>query len=553
MYLSYFGITKEPFQLTPDQDFLYMSPSHKEALGTMVHCIRKMRGFGAITGEVGTGKTTVVRAVLAQADLERVKPVYIFNAHVSFKNLLRTVFRELGIAAPSNDTAEMVSALQAFLIQEFRRNVKVALIVDEAQNLPVETLADLHLLSNLETAKDKLLQIILVGQPELIDKLDLYELRQIKQRIAMRVRILPLTKRESFEYIQYRLAKAERSCSSVFTKGALKRIVQASGGIPRTLNILCENSLIAGYGYRTRPVTARIAKEVVAEYQGKPFHRWLAWRLGAVVAAAAGLILAAATYGRLVSPPSEEKEWSRLRPTRAAALEEVPDETPAMPAATMADMPASAPLNDEAGAAPAATEEALSVAELPAPDALPGDAAEDSEESPLAAAVPANPVDSAVPPLADSPAAPPGETTPTPEALENTPDYPGVRHTEAARSEAALAATEALVEAALQPVAETPAAAMPAPVPAPLPYTAAAPTVTGSDDEPLVRTVQRGDNLSRMAQEVYGFSNARIVQTVRDNNPGIRNVDLIFTGDQIVFPKLEAALGSRASAQAGGQ
>lgn len=279
MYLSFYQLKKEPFHITPDPEFLFLSPSHKEALGSVIYGIEQRKGFVAITGEVGVGKTTILRSYLDRADRHGLKIIYIFNANVSFQELLKTIYRELGLTPRTDSIYEMVNRLHEVLIEEYRQNQNVVLIVDEAQNTPIETLENLRMLSNLETSKDKLIQILLVGQPEFERKLDLHELRQLKQRIAIRCRILPLTTKESLAYIQHRLARASSKNAAVFSNWALHLIVKHAKGIPRTINVLCDNALITGFGYQKRVVSAKIVKEIIADFASHSQGRRLRFRV----------------------------------------------------------------------------------------------------------------------------------------------------------------------------------------------------------------------------------------------------------------------------------
>lgn len=277
MYLNFYHLKKEPFNVTPDPEFLFLSRCHKEALGSIIYAVENRKGFMAITGEVGVGKTTILRSYLERIDRQQSKTIYIFNTNVSFKVLLKTIFQELDIYTETDDVFEMVNHLQQVLIEEYKRHHNVVLIIDEAQNMPLETLENLRMLSNLETSTDKLIQIVLIGQPEFEKILNLNELRQLKQRIAVRTTISPLTQKESTAYIKHRLAKAFINDTSIFTRGALKLIARKARGIPRNLNILCDNALITGYGYQQKPVTSRIVKEVIADFEGKkkfPLLRW---------------------------------------------------------------------------------------------------------------------------------------------------------------------------------------------------------------------------------------------------------------------------------------
>lgn len=278
MYLRFYHLRKEPFHITPDPDFLFLSPSHREALASIVYGVEQKKGFIAITGEVGVGKTTILRSYLEKAGHQRLKLLYILNPRLSFPELMRMIYHELGIPCGSSDVFEMLNDLHHLLIQEYREGRNVVLLIDEAQNLPVDTLENLRMLSNLETSKDKLIQILLVGQPELERLLNLVQLRQLKQRIAVRCSILPLSRRESLEYIKFRFAKAGGAVDRAFTRRAVSRVIKASAGIPRLINIICDNALVTGFGYRKRPVGPKIVSEVIRDLEGVSrgefFLRW---------------------------------------------------------------------------------------------------------------------------------------------------------------------------------------------------------------------------------------------------------------------------------------
>jgi general secretion pathway protein A len=269
MYQDFYRLRKEPFHITPDPEFLFLSPSHKQALGSIIYGVKNRKGFVVITGEVGVGKTTILRSYLEGVAKQKTKVIYIFNASISFRNLLKTIYKELGLDPKTGDIVEILNDLYQILMEEYKQGNTVLLIVDEAQNMPVETLENLRMLSNLETSKDKLLQIVLVGQYEFEEILNLFELRQLKQRIVIRSTIVPFTNKESMDYIKHRLDKAAGNGTPVFTKGALKKIVKEAKGIPRYLNILCDNALITGFGYKKRPVNAKIVDEVITDYKGE--------------------------------------------------------------------------------------------------------------------------------------------------------------------------------------------------------------------------------------------------------------------------------------------
>ena len=248
MYLDFFKFKKNPFHITPDPDFLFLSPSHQDAYTSIFWGIQQRKGLVAVTGEVGVGKTTILRSYLEGADPERIRTVYIFHAALSFGKLMKQIVSQLGIPAVDKGLPDIIDRVFLYLADEYKNDRRVVLIIDEAQNLPVETLERFRMLSNRETSQEKLLQVILVGQPEFENKLNLPELRQLKQQIAISTRIKTLTPDESLAYIQHRLMIASSFYNPVFTKAALKRIVKEANGIPRTINIFVRQC--AYYGLR---------------------------------------------------------------------------------------------------------------------------------------------------------------------------------------------------------------------------------------------------------------------------------------------------------------
>jgi general secretion pathway protein A len=269
MYLAFYGLKKQPFHITPDPEFLYLSPSHNEALAAITDGIEERRGFVAITGDVGVGKTTILRSYLHLKQREPFKTVYVLNANLTFQGLLKTIYHELGLRIAGNSVTEMVNGLNEFLIEEHRQGNTVVLFIDEAQNMPYETLESLAMMSNGETPKDKLLQIVLMGQPEFKKALNKNSLRQLSQRLAAYATIRRLSRAESLEYLRFRLKHAGTSPASVFTASALKKIARKSKGIPRVLNILCDNALITGFGRQERPVTKTIVNEIIRNFDGR--------------------------------------------------------------------------------------------------------------------------------------------------------------------------------------------------------------------------------------------------------------------------------------------
>ncbi len=264
MYNAYFGFREKPFKLVPNPEYLFLSRSHEEALAHLNYAISQGDGFVEITGEVGTGKTTLCRAFLESLD-DRTVAAYIFNPKLGPKQLMRSISDEFGVQYKSDDTKDLIDKLNHFLLQKKRERKKVIIVIDEAQNLSKTVLEQLRLLSNLETNREKLLQIILVGQPELAAMLDSHDLRQIGQRISLRYQISPLSLKETQEYIQYRLNIASQKRLPLFDPAAIRQIYAYSKGIPRVINIACDRALIAAFGTHQRKVTRRIANAALSE------------------------------------------------------------------------------------------------------------------------------------------------------------------------------------------------------------------------------------------------------------------------------------------------
>ena len=303
MYVRFYHLKKEPFHVTPDPEFLYLSPTHKEALVSIIDGVNEGKGFIVITGEVGVGKTTILRSYLERLNDKESRIIYVFNPNVSFKELLEYIFQELNLDPQTDNASKMVTRLQQFMIEECRKGRSLVLMIDEAQNMPVETLENLRMLSNLETSTEKLIQIVLIGQPEFEEILNRNELRQLRQRIAIACRISPLSRKESAAYIKHRLMKAGMNGGPVFTRMALREIIKSAKGSPRVINILCDNALIAGVGHRKKPVDLKIVNRVIAGHQWKKhpsLRRWATLPVAAVFVAACVFLLSP-YYGILCS------------------------------------------------------------------------------------------------------------------------------------------------------------------------------------------------------------------------------------------------------------
>ncbi len=264
MYNSFYGFKERPFQLVPNPAYLYLSRSHEEAMAHLVYAITQGDGFVEITGEVGTGKTTLCRAVLENLD-QNTEAAYIFNPKLDSLQLLKAINDEFGIPSSGNSVKELIDTLNAFLMKKKEEGRKVVLIIDEAQNLNKDVLEQLRLLSNLETTTSKLIQIILVGQPELGEMLDSHELRQLGQRITLSCTLTPLTFEETNDYISHRLQVASQKSSLRFSRAALRAIYKYSGGIPRLINIACDRALLTAYGMNRKKISGPIARTSIRE------------------------------------------------------------------------------------------------------------------------------------------------------------------------------------------------------------------------------------------------------------------------------------------------
>ena len=479
MYLDFYQLKKAPFHITPDPDFLFLSPSHKAALGSIIYGIEERQGFVAIIGEVGLGKTTILRSYLERIDQHQLKTLYVFNANISFRSLLKTIFREFSIDFESDDLFEMVNRLHQVLIEEYKRGRNVALIIDEAQNMPIETLENLRMLSNLETATEKLVQIVLIGQPEFDNTLNLNELRQLKQRVVIRSTIAPLTDEESLAYIEHRLAKVAMTQEPLFTRGALKLITQQAKGTPRVLNILCTNALIAGFGYRQKPIPVGTVKEVIGEAAGarkRPrFLPGLSWAAGLVTCAA---MLWVSPYRDMIFPNRE-----RTGTSFAPIIQH--------PAGT----------GNHTMAPPVTPPQETT---LPRRGVLEAESPQDHLRSYVSQSI-ASDVKQNTPPRLEV------------EAKHNA------EHIDSQGVEKRLAPAFNTPQAHGQEAQEQPNAIQKVAL-------------------PLVRIMSKGDYISKIALEVYGYANEEILALIKKHNPQIKDINRVEVGEKVLFPDSRAAL-----------
>jgi type II secretory pathway predicted ATPase ExeA len=268
MYQTYFGLSDKPFSETPDPRFIFLSVQHREGLAHLEYNIWDGKGFSVLVGEVGTGKTTLCRALIDRLDPEKVTVAHIIHTNLDFYEFLQEVIEELGISSPGKQKWDLLKALNHYLIEAYGQNRKVVLIVDEAQNLKSSVLEGIRMLSNLETPREKLIQIVFVGQPELLKHIQRPDMLQLKQRIAGSFFLGPLTRKETQGYILSRLNRVQAKPDLRFTPEALDLIYQYSKGIPRLINFLCDFSLIQAYVAEVWTVDQGLAQSAYQEIMG---------------------------------------------------------------------------------------------------------------------------------------------------------------------------------------------------------------------------------------------------------------------------------------------
>jgi general secretion pathway protein A len=267
MYNKFYGFKEKPFEITPDPKFLYLSENHKEALSTLTYAIRERKGFTVITGEVGTGKTILIQTLLSRLN-GNARTAYLFNPKLEATDFLQYICEDLGLKGEKRSKGECLAQLHHFLMDCYSRNENVVLIIDEAQNLDPILLEEIRLLTNLETPKSKLLHVILMGQPELDTILNHPQRRQLKQRVSLRYHIHPLKKEETKEYIEQRLRTAGAIRLNYFSPKAIHKIHRYSKGIPRLINVLCDNALLLGYAIDEKVVGKSMIREVIRDLEG---------------------------------------------------------------------------------------------------------------------------------------------------------------------------------------------------------------------------------------------------------------------------------------------
>lgn len=268
MYKQFYGLQKNPFEITPDPSFLFATKRHNESLANLYYGVRRRKGFVVLTGEVGTGKTLLIRSLLQLLKLSNVNYAYIFNSRLGPMEFLQYIAGDFRLPVSGKTKSELLLELSRFVISRFQEGLTTVLVVDEAHHLSTEVLEEIRLLTNLETAQEKLLQILLVGQPELDEKLDSIDLRQLKQRIGLRSHLQPLELEETYGYIRKRMQVAgSPNPDGVFPMETVLEIHRHSGGIPRLINTLCENGLVHGYARQLAQLTPAIIEEIAHDFR----------------------------------------------------------------------------------------------------------------------------------------------------------------------------------------------------------------------------------------------------------------------------------------------
>lgn len=576
MYCEFYQLSERPFNVTPDPKFLYLNARYREAIASLNYGITQRKGFITLIGEAGTGKTTLLNKLLEDLD-PKTKSVFIFNTNVTFEEILEYIFAEFDLPVHNGKKLYMLQRLNAFLLDELRGGSNVALLIDEAQDLEFSVLEDLRLLSNLETAKEKILQIVLSGQPELGQKLSNPVLRQLRQRIGINCRLLPLSRDEITEYVQYRLQAAGCPDLKLFSREAEEQIYHFSRGIPRLVNVVCDNALVIGYALGKKRIGADVINEAAADLlsdeppaeptkshtapppvalsSAKPASRWRSR------VAVAGLLIAAVTVGALsigrtlLQRPAEEVTTKSAEPPKLEVIQpgSQPDTTVFEPAV---DRP-----------------EPYGVPVAPGPERV---ASDEGSPAKLAAGGAPLPADSKKAESADAP---------LPAALgDDAPQAPklnaGGGIADSARAEAAEPLPAFQQHAAIAPVKRAlPDAAGAVPAPAgtdgvfpasgaastkPAEVAALPPQDTPADDaafdtaedEPAAANMEAsqqphldgmqfahvqvhgGDSVSSIAMRKYGQATYTILDLLKLANPDLKDINLITVGQTLRLPEL---------------
>jgi len=509
MYTQFYGFAEKPFNVTPDPKFLYLTASHREALASMLYGITERRGYIAITGEVGTGKTTLIYTLLNQLS-DKVRAVCVFHTVVTFEQLLRTILAELNLPCVGSKDA-LLRDFKTCLRERLAQDEIIALIIDEAQNLSSEVLEEIRLLSNLETEKAKMLQIVFVGQPEFEIQLDSEHLRQLKQRIVMRRTIPPLIEKEIIEYIEHRLKLVGSSTSAVFTAEALSLICTYSQGMPRTINTICDNAFLLGYGLSMKQIDGHTILEALQDMAisvVKPAVK-LPVAAPAIYPPSAGPVSSPFKYfvagifllcifGLLMFLAKESSRETSVKPA-VPMTKEVPNQQKTDPA-PHPDQPETSPALEPPG--PGAINKAATETPPPAPDSK----TETKPPAPAAAEV--------------------KEAT----AETSAPSAPGVEPAQPPSEQLAEGKTDTAATAAAAATAQ----------PSPPVAIASASNVNFKQDLKIKQTatVQKGDTIFSLARKYYKSDNRTIIDLILQANPGIKDSSIIKPAERVKIPEI---------------
>ena len=328
MYTSFFGLNEKPFSITPDPRYLFMSERHTEALAHLIYGVRESGGFIQLTGEVGTGKTTLVRSLLQQIP-ENADVAVILNPQISRNEFLSAICEELGVplSQSTNNIMTLTNALNEYLLNNHAQGKRTIVIVDEAQNLRIDVLEQVRLLTNLETSKQKLLQIILIGQPELREILSRNDMRQLAQRITGRYHLEPLSRNETSAYIDHRL-KVAGAVGPIFSNPAKQELYRLSMGVPRMINVIADRAMLGAFTQENREITPALLRQAATEVFGKDSHllsTWRRWRrLDVGIAAAVALAVAGALFWTNWSTQLTQTEVDLVPVTELSTAPSVP-------------------------------------------------------------------------------------------------------------------------------------------------------------------------------------------------------------------------------------
>lgn len=557
MYTSYFGFREKPFNVTPDPRFVYMNPAFREAYASLLSGIRERKGFVVLTGEVGTGKTTLLRVLMKNLEAT-VRFVYFYNTTLSFEELLTYACEELSLETGGGGRLKKIQALNDFLIEQLRKGGTGALLIDEAQHLSEHVLENLRLLSNLETGTEKLLQIILVGQPELEAKLAQPSLRQLKQRVSVQCRIDRLKDREIQPYIQFRLESVGAPRKDLFGRAAVERIAHYSTGIPRLINIICDNALTIGFATSQRTISPDIIEEVAGDLRLKEPEP---------VALPTPPRAAESVPARLAPIQRPEPEPQRVvRAERGAVTAEKPSVRRQLPSRRAALIAGGAIAAIAAGGAAVAyaprvieVSAAVQAAATTASGAAVSGVAQGwkavtsqvkmtprpTSQAPRETARVAGPSEASATPRTEPSATPaPVPSTPSVERVP-VPATPTVMPTPSVATKPATPPPSILppptptASAAPAPTRTTPSTTQTAALAAPrarTPEPAAASPARPTDQRPMV--IPQGGTISDIAFRNYGHYSSLAVDLIKESNPHIADLDWIRAGDRLWLPPL---------------